>query len=146
MKMQCKRKSRVKRAAVLAGAVLCFLCICCLLTACASVSEAGEWRLYMLSDGGTTYHIGDEYGGKPLEEDFFTCSFDGASYRIRSEGEMVAQGDYFTEKVSGSQLLALVQGGGSLLWNCGEQVQADGSARLAVTGEWGGYILCFVPA
>ena len=144
MKMQCKRKSRVKRAAVLAGAALCLLC-CCLFAACASVSEVGEWRLYMLSDGGTTYHIGDEYGGKPLEEDFFTCSFDGASYRIRSEGETVAQGDYFTEKVSGSLLLALVQGGGSLLWNCGEQVQADGSARLAVTGEWGDCILCLVP-
>ena len=145
MKMQCKRKSRVKRAAVLAGAALCLLC-CCLFAACASVSEVGEWRLYMLSDGGTTYHIGDEYGGKPLEEDFFTCSFDGSTYCIRSADETVARGDYFTEKVSGSLLLALVQGGGSLLWNCGEQVQADGSARLAVTGEWGDCILCLVPA
>lgn len=145
MKMQCKRKSRVKRAAVLAGAALCLLC-CCLFAACASVSEVGEWRLYTLTDDGKTYHVGDEYGGKPLEEDFFTCSFDGASYRIRSAGETVAQGDYFTEKVSGSLLLALVQGGGSLLWNCGEQVQADGSARLAVTGEWGDCILCLVPA
>ncbi len=136
----------MKKSALLIGVVLCFACFCALSAACASVSEVGEWRLYMLSDGGTTYHIGEEYGGKPLEEDFFTCSFDGASYRIRSEGETVAQGDYFTEKVSGSLLLALVQGGGSLLWNCGEQVQADGSARLAVTGEWGDCILCLVPA
>lgn len=136
----------MKKSALLIGVVLCFACFCALSAACASVSEVGEWRLYTLSDGGTTYHIGDEYGGKPLEEDFFICSFDGASYRIRSEGETVAQGDYFTEKVSGSLLLALVQGGGSLLWNCGEQVQADGSARLAVTGEWGDCILCLVPA
>ena len=145
MKMQCKRKSRVKRAAVLAGAALCLLC-CCLFAACASVSEVGEWRLYMLSDGGTTYHIGDEYNGEPLREGFFTCTFDGSTYCIRSAGETVARGDYFTEEASGSLLLALVQGGGSLLWNCGEQVQADGSARLAVTGEWGDCILCLVPA
>ena len=145
MKMQCKRKSRVKRAAVLAGASLCLLC-CCLFAACASVSEVGEWRLYMLSDGGTTYHIGDEYNGEPLREGFFTCTFDGSTYCIRSAGETVARGDYFTEEASGSLLLALVQGGGSLLWNCGEQVQADGSARLAVTGEWGDCILCLVPA
>lgn len=144
MKMQCKRKSRVKRAAVLAGAALCLLC-CCLFAACASVSEVGEWRLYTLTDGGKTYHVGDEYNGEPLREGFFTCTFDGSTYCIRSAGETVARGDYFTEEASGSLLLALVQGGGSLLWNCGEQVQADGSARLAVTGEWGGYILCFVP-
>lgn len=136
----------MEKSALLIGVVLCFACFCALSAACASVSEVGEWRLYMLSDGGKTYHVGDEYNGEPLREGFFTCTFDGSTYCIRSAGETVARGDYFTEKVSGSLLLALVQGGGSLLWNCGEQVQADGSARLAVTGEWGDCILCLVPA
>lgn len=65
--------------------MLCFgvLLGLCALAGCAlELNETGNWKLSYFGDGEGNYAVGDDYRGSEVTENLYSCSFDGASYKI----------------------------------------------------------------
>ena len=130
--------------------MLCFgvLLGLCALAGCAQeLNETGSWKLSCFGDGEKNYFIGDEYLGAVVTEDFYSCSFDGASYKIYCKGAVVGEGGYSAERAGkNSVMLALNDGTGLLYWNLGTETQENGEETLRIIAELDGKTICFIPA
>lgn len=134
-----------KLFAALAAALA--LCLCFAAVSCAGNggSEKGEWKLEFFGDGAQNYSVGDVYGGKTVEADYFECSFDGARYKVFREGDIVMEGRYSAENIGeDSLLLALETEGRRSLWNCGIRTENSGRQTLVITGEVDGLNVSFI--
>ena len=76
------------------------LCIAALLgilgfTGCANnPSEVGNWKLSYFGDGESNYAVGDDYQGREVTENLYSCTFDGALYKGYHNGAVVKEGGY----------------------------------------------------
>ncbi len=130
--------------------VACVIALCCIaaLMGCAeTLSEVGEWKLSFFGDGDKNYSVGDEYLGNKVTETLYSCTFDGAEYKVFHNGTVIREGSYSAENAGEkSVLLALNDGGARLYWNLGVEMQADGRETLRIIAEIGGKTVCFIPA
>ena len=148
-----ERGDRIKKGAGMRrkSAVIfaCFVGLLCLFVfaGCTEpLTEVGEWKLWFFGDGNKNYTVGDEYLGGEVTEDLYSCTFDGALYKVYVKGTLLKEGDYATENSGeNSVLLALNDGGTILYWNLGTEKQHNGKETLRIIGEVDGKTICFIP-
>lgn len=135
-----------KILSVAAGFAVMLCGIICI--ACSNhLSEIGEWKLAYFGDGEKNYSVGEEYGGTIVADDFYTCSFDGVSYKVYKCGAVIKAGEYFAEEVGGnSVMLALKDGSDLLYWNLGLETQTNGEEIVRIFGQLDDFAVSFIPA
>ena len=132
-----------------AAAAVLALCLCFAAVACAGgdVSEVGAWELEFFGDGKANYTVGDEYEGRTVTEDFYTCKFAGGEYAVEKQGKTVLSGSYTAEKMAdGTLCLTVGQGEESYLWTCGVRTAENGTKTLCITASVRDLTVSFVPA
>ena len=148
-----ERGNRIKKGAGMrrksAVIVACFVGLLCLFAfaGCTEpLTEVGEWKLWFFGDGNKNYTVGDEYLGGEVTEDLYSCTFDGALYKVYKKGTLLKEGEYAAENSGeNSVLLALNDGGTMLYWNLGTEKQHNGQETLRIIGEVDGKTICFIP-
>lgn len=128
--------------------MLCFSVLLglCALAGCAQeLNETGNWKLSYFGDGEGNYAVGDDYRGSEVTENLYSCSFDGASYKIYCKGAVVGEGGYSAERAGKNSVLLSLDGVQDC-WNLGIQTQLNGKGSVGITAEFDGKVICFVPA
>ena len=98
------------------------LCIAALLgisgfTGCANnPSEVGNWKLSYFGDGESNYAVGDDYQGREVTENLYSCTFDGALYKVYHNGAVVKEGGYSAENAGKNSVMLALNDGDGLLY------------------------------